>query len=418
MNKKIKIGLINVNNLEFELLEDGQKGDTFSLKQLDENKINFEKIFKQINDRTDKYYNEKLKEELKKQEKQLKDDFLSSKEYKSLENKIIKLEYELKLEKEKSKKEYDKLIENEYEKYEKMLELELKKQEVSIGDLYNRKINDLENQLKLKNDEYNSKLKEKDFEYNKKIDEIERKRIDNIKLIGENLENWINNEYNNSFGVHDDCLLEKTTKSIDGTKADFLFKVIDTKDDDVLGSVTIEAKSQHSVSNTLTKNEQFYSKLEKDRKNNNSEFSLLITELEPNDSFYIKKVNDEKYKNMFVVRPSYFLVFLSIIRYIFLKKKSIKIKEINFKDKKEIEENFNKMKDEILDNSVKNIDANLLNILKSSDAIQKEIDKINELANMALNKHLNTIRNKIKGFKINTVIKKIENLNENHNNEN
>lgn len=407
MGKKIKIGLLDKDNLEFELLEDAQKGDTFSLNEL--SSIDFTNIYKKIDQKNDEIYSQKLKEK----ESELYEKFLHSEEYISLSKKIDQLEYEKKVDNENYQKSLKfeiesktselnsriMLLNKEIEEINNKNSILLKNKELELQNLYDKQINDLKNQLE-----------KKEFEHKQKIEEIERKRNQNIKLLGNELEQWISDEYNNSFGVQDDCVLERTNKTIEGTKPDFLFKVIDT-DGSILGSVTIEAKSQHSTSNTSTKNEQYYPKLENDRKKNNSEFSLLITELEPNDSFIIKKINDVNYQNMFVVRPSYFLVFLSIIKFIYLKRKSIKIAEMNFKAKQQIIEDFNNLKNEILTNSIKNINGNLSNILKASDSIKKEAQKIDDLANTALNSHLNTIKNKIEGFKIVSIINKIEKAN-------
>lgn len=207
-----------------------------------------------------------------------------------------------------------------------------------------------------------------------------------------------------------DCKFEKTTKAIENTKPDFLFQVIDNIDNSILSSVIIEAKTQNSDSSR--KNSDFYNKLESDRKKNNCEFSLLITELEPDDAFIIKKVNDPNYENMFVVRPTYFITFLSIVRLFSLKRKDLKIIEINFKNKKDILDEFEKMKNQILDNSIKHIDTNVTTILKSSEIIKNNIAKIEEAANTVIEKHLKTIKNKIESFEINRINKKIEKLNE------
>lgn len=408
MSKKIGIRLVNKDELEFELLEDAQKGDTFSLKDLD--KIDFKSIYKKIDEKADEIYNVKLKEK----EREFYEKFLHSDAYISLENQVKQLKYEKQKDKENYEKSFKLEIENKTTELNSKIALLQKDLQASqaknLSDLKNK-----ENELKVIYESQILKLthesEKREIEYKQKIDEIERKRNqNNTKVLGNELEQWILNEYNNNFGVHDDCSLEKTNKSIDGTKPDFLFKVFDVEDKSILGTVTIEAKSQVSTSNTTLKNETHYDKLELDRKKNGSEFSLLISELEPNESFIIKKINDPNYQNMFVVRPSYFLVFLSIIRFIYLKQKLIKTAEMNFKTKQEILTEFNDLKNEILTRSIKNIDNNLAEIIKSSETIKKEAQKIDEAANIALNKHLNTIKNKIESFKINSITSKIEKI--------
>ncbi|MDE5841480.1 MAG: DUF2130 domain-containing protein, partial [Malacoplasma sp.] len=219
------------------------------------------------------------------------------------------------------------IIENEknkisLEKDRLISDLESKKNE-EINELKIKMSNadkDKELALQANNNEWELKLKDRENELNnshkEELERIERKKESNVKTLGEDLENWIQNEYNLTFGMIDGCSLEKTTKNIGGHKPDFLFSVYDNKTKQILGKVTIEAKTQMSVSETQKKNKDHFAKLEMDRNNHDSEFALLVSELEPEEIFYIKKVPNEKYQNMFIVRPRYFIAFLSIVRYI------------------------------------------------------------------------------------------------------
>lgn len=454
MSQKIKVKIIDIEKLEFELCQDAKKGDTFSLSE--SNDIDYSYIIRELSEGRSRLFNDQLLKE----KDNWKNEFKASQEYLSLSKKINDLENENKLlsnsinEKisiAETKKENE-LLKNFNENIER-INLELNSKNAEINELKNsfndkiknielenekkhsNKINELSNQLNLKDKEieninlsiqnriekekadiekiYNEKISILKEEHIEKINDIERKRRFTTKSLGEELENFISSEYNNYFGIISDCDLSKTNKSIEGTKPDFLFKVFNPKTNDVLGSVTIEAKTQQSVSESSKKNKDHFSKLERDRKNNFSEYSLLISELEPTDDFLIKKVNDPNYENMFVVRPSYFIPFLSLIRFIFLEKSKISTLQLDLKKKNEILEEFESLKNAILDNSIKNIESKVSEIIKNANNIKDSANKILSAAETVADKHLNTVRSKIESFKINKITKEIDSLKSN-----
>ncbi|MDE5545289.1 MAG: DUF2130 domain-containing protein [Malacoplasma sp.] len=438
MSKKIKIGIKNNENFEFEILEDAKKGDFFCLKEI--NEIDFSDLKKQIENKENDLVNKKLQQE----KENWTNEFKLSNDYRSLVDKIHQLEkineklqsdlhnkVELAISNTRieTQKEISDL-KNEIASHKLIIENEKNKISLEkdrlISDLENKKNEEI-NELKIKmsnadkdkelalqanNNEWELKLKDRENELNnshkEELERIERKKESNVKTLGEDLENWIQNEYNLTFGMIDGCSLEKTTKNIGGHKPDFLFSVYDNKTKQILGKVTIEAKTQMSVSETQKKNKDHFAKLEMDRNNHDSEFALLVSELEPEEIFYIKKVPDEKYQNMFIVRPRYFIAFLSIVRYIWIKKGDILREEINFEKKQDILNEFNLLKNEILSNSLRHIESNIQDITKTADSIEKSAMKIKEKSEKILDGHLNTIKNKIENFKITKIIKDIE----------
>lgn len=437
MGKKISIRIKDVENLEFEILENAQSGDFFSLKQI--NEIDFSNLEKQIQNMQNNFFKQKLEEE----KRNWLNEFIVSDQYKSLENDLIKAKNEIEkmkygFEKEKElaisktkneNKEQIHQLENKISTFEKDKEneiLKIKNEKDKIIHELNEKIlkADLEkeNSLQKKENEWELKYQNKinqlenenkekiinlENEHKIKIDEIERNKSSNAKVIGEELENWIQNEYNQTFGLIDGCKLEKANQVIGGHKPDFIFSVFDSSNQ-TLGKITIEAKTQKSHTETNKKNKDYFEKLEMDRKNNSSEFALLISELEPNETFYIKKAPDEKYQNMFITRPQYFITFLSIVRYIWIKKSDILREKINFKEKEKILNDFELLKNEILSNSLRHTEDGIRDITKLSENIEKDALKIRNKAETIVQKHLNTIRNKIENFKIKKTVKDTE----------
>ncbi len=415
MSKEIKIRIKDADQLVFEILEDSKQGDYFCLKNI--NNIDFTNLQTKILEKKDEYVNQLIAKE----KSNFINEFKLSDDYRSKERRINELEKNESIWKEKIQNEYSKAradvekdfvfkigkLEQEIDSLKKQHSIEIDNTKLKVQNELQTKISTLENQFTQINEKHKLDLREKEMEYSSKIEQIQREKNLNVKLLGNELENTLLQYYNDALSINDDCSLERTTKDVDGTKPDFIFKVIDY-DKSVLGSVIIEAKTQLPNSSTSKKNKEYFNKLEIDRKKHNAEFSLLVTELEQDDIFVIKKENS--YENMFVVRPAYFISFLSIMRYLFLKRRDIKKSEINFKNKQEIMNDFNKLKNEILDNSIKNIDKNVQEIIKCADNVSKHAQTITDSANVILNKHLETVKNKIENFKIQGIIKQIDNL--------
>ncbi|CEA12077.1 hypothetical protein MCCPF38_00720 [Mycoplasma capricolum subsp. capripneumoniae] len=164
-----------------------------------------------------------------------------------------------------------------------------------------------------------------------------------------------------------------------------------------------EMKSEQLNSHNKKKNSDHYKKLDDDRNKKNLDYALLVSALEYdiNDSL-IYRVND--YKDMFVIRPMYFISFLGVLKTIALKYKDLKLnklqQEIMFKEKQDILDEFEEFKNNLLDNALKHIDTKVSEINKSAENIKKEANKILEATELVINKHLNTVKNKINNFKI------------------
>lgn len=250
------------------------------------------------------------------------------------------------------------------------------------------------------------------------------KSLMNVKQLGEGLENWCHNEYMHyALSGFDTCTWEKDNKAvkdefdIKGTKADYIFKVYastDKKADELITSVACEMKSEDPTSNKKTRNADHYKKLDTDRTKKNCEYALLISELEwdqSNDS-PIRKVFE--YEKMYVVRPQYFVTFLSLITALGLKYQSLIIEEAKmreeFKDTEAIIQEFEELKNNILDNSLRHLENEVKDILTNAEAIQALSKKISDAASTIIEKRLDLIRRKIEGFAITKISKKIDKI--------
>ena len=293
----------------------------------------------------------------------------------------------------------------------------------------NGKISELESELKLKEQavkEANEKVETEkqlavantqvDFnrqitEYKDKIQLLEsRKNRMSIKDIGEDLENFMQTEYSNNGSWLEFGRWEKVNETIDGKKPDFKFSIFDV-DDSVISSVILEAKSEQLNSANKTKNSQHFEKLDADRKRNNAEYAILVSELEKEeDQFIFKKVND--FEKMFIVRPQYFIALLSLIYNLEIKKRGLQNLEIAFREKQEILAEFESMKNEIINQTIPHIQKKIEAIIKKAEQIEDLSQAIVSEARAALGKNnLSTLTNKIEDFKIRKLLNRIDAIN-------
>lgn len=314
------------------------------------------------------------------------------------------------------------------------LKLEILSANNEKTNIINNKQSEIEKELLKKDIEYQTTLNKLKDEYNEKIREQEQKINDlnlqksslNVKRLGEELENWCNTEYENYAQCgFNTCTWEKDNISVKeedeakGTKADYIFKVYANElinEKELLTSVACEMKNESPNSKTKKKNADHYNKLDKDRKKKNCEYALLVSELEwdqPND-LPIKKVKE--YEKMYVVRPQYFISFLSIVSSMSLKFKELlleRTKEIEkFKDTFTIKEEFEKFKNDLLDKPLAKLEKELNSIIKEANEIKASSDKIISFASTLISKTLVEMQNKINNFKIDRLVKKINKLEE------
>lgn len=397
MSKILNVSIINKNTLILE--EDAQKGDKIDLLSL--NNVDLSNIEKQIEAGVDIVYNRKLKE---------KEEALSAANKLTLENAKL-------------------AITNEYESKITELQTKLNTQETTIESKYTLKVKELEQeiinlkrQFELdKQEEINKITAEKD----KIINDLTRSKFGtNVKRIGERLEHWCENEFEeHSMNGFVNCTFEKDNVSIKedgetkGTKADYIFKVFcDEEKSMELASVACEMKSEDPNSTNKRKNSDHYKKLDADRKKKNCEYALLVSELEWNDDndVPIRKVKD--YDKMYVVRPQYFITFLNIIASLANKYQSVllekkKEKEL-FKETDEILKSFDEMRNAILDKQIARLTKEIDEVKKQCGYITSAVEKINGSVNKITDSIIEDIKNKIENFNIVKITKKINKLEE------
>ncbi|QWC00314.1 DUF2130 domain-containing protein [Mycoplasmatota bacterium] len=445
--------IIIVNSHTLKLNSDAKKGDEIDLLLLDH--VDTSILSKKIEEKKDEEYNKRLlaleKEFKLEKENEIQRALEETKEVitelklklKSQEESIKnQLNSKFNLEKEKLNyqiKELNQEKDNLLANKENEIDLAIAHKENEIKDDingYKQKIDQLEREktyiLNSKELEVKSAINEREKELNLHIKKLENKvskltlekSMMNIKKMGEELENWVDQEYqNHALNGFDACTWEKDNESIKGhgesrgTKADYIFRVYateDKKENEIITSVACEIKSEDPTSAYKKKNADHYEKLHKDRIKKNCEYALLISELEwdsVNDA-PIRKIPE--YDKMYMVRPQYFIVFLSIVTSLANAHKKLiteyNFEQAKFKDSEDILKEFDSMKDEILDRSLKYIEDKINDINESAEEIQKQAGKIIESSRVVLESHLRTVKNKIEQFSIKKISKQIKDL--------
>ena len=155
-------------------------------------------------------------------------------------------------------------------------------------------------------------------------EEIERVRDMKAKLstkmVGESLERYCETEFNKiRMTAFPNAYFEKDNEVVEHTKGDYIFRE-DTPEGTPLVSIMFEMKNEldleSSVSKTKHKNEDFFKKLDADRRKKGCEYAVLVSTLEPDSDYYNCGIVDVsyRYEKMYVIRPQFFIPFIGILR--------------------------------------------------------------------------------------------------------
>ena len=179
-------------------------------------------------------------------------------------------------------------------------ELQLQKQE---GELQAQSLkNEYSGMLKLK-DEQIEQLK--DF-----------KAKQSTKMVGESLERHCSDEFNKiRMTAFPNAYFEKDNEAVENTKGDFIFREADENGTEFI-SIMFEMKNESDTTATKHKNEDFFDKLDKDRKKKKCEYAVLVSTLEADSELYNSGIVDVSYRHekMYVVRPQMFITIITLLR--------------------------------------------------------------------------------------------------------
>lgn len=159
-----------------------------------------------------------------------------------------------------------------------------------------------ETQMKLKDDEI---AYYKDF-----------KARQSTKMIGESLEQHCLMEFNRyRSAMFPNAYFEKDNDARSGSKGDFIFRQSTQEGIEFL-SIMFEMKNEMDTTATKHKNEDFFKELDKDRREKNCEYAVLVSLLEADSEVYNQGIVDVSYRypKMYVIRPQFFIPMITILR--------------------------------------------------------------------------------------------------------
>ena len=176
-------------------------------------------------------------------------------------------------------------------------------------ELDKQKATNHENAIK---EQYELKLKaaQEQVEYNRDL-----KTRMSTKMIGETLEIHCATLFNQTMrSMLPNAYFEKDNDASGGTKGDFIFRDY-AEDGTEYVSIMFEMKNEADETATKHKNEDFFKKLDSDRRAKGCEFAVLVSLLEPDNELYNGGIVDVSYRydKMYVIRPQFFLPLISLL---------------------------------------------------------------------------------------------------------
>ena len=186
-----------------------------------------------------------------------------------------------------------------------------------------QKISELTREIELKNKEY--ELKEKnikesyDAQLKNKDEQLEYyrdfKARQSTKMIGESLEQHCSDEFNRIRSLFPRVYFEKDNDAKSGSKGDFIYRDYDEDGNEIV-SIMFEMKNEADETATKHKNEDFFKELDKDRREKNCEYAVLVSLLEIDNDLYNNGIVDvsHRYDKMYVIRPQFFIPLITLIR--------------------------------------------------------------------------------------------------------
>ena len=134
------------------------------------------------------------------------------------------------------------------------------------------------------------------------------------KMVGETLEAHCSNVFNGEMRpMFPNAYFEKDNDASGGSKGDFIFR--DYEDGVEYISIMFEMKNEMDETATKHKNEDFFRKLDADRRMKGCEYAVLVSLLEPESELYNGGIVDVSYRypKMYVIRPQFFRPMITLL---------------------------------------------------------------------------------------------------------
>lgn len=177
----------------------------------------------------------------------------------------------------------------------------------------NEAIAQVEKERDMQKAEYEAKLKaqHESLEYYKDL-----KTKMSTKMIGETLEQHCENSFNMiRSAAFRNAEFGKDNDAKEGSKGDYIYREKDDSGNEII-SIMFEMKNEMDTTATKHRNQDFFSKLDKDRTAKNCEYAVLVSMLEADNEMYNQGIVDVsyEYEKMYVIRPQFFIPMITILR--------------------------------------------------------------------------------------------------------
>ena len=215
-----------------------------------------------------------------------------------------------KLEEKNNKLESDKKdLEFKIKQNDNLREIEVRK---AVEELKDEK-HAVELKLQSEKEKHDALIDEKDkvIEYYKDL-----KTKMSTKMVGETLEQHCEIQFNQLRATaFKNVYFEKDNDSKTGSKGDYIYRENDELGNEIV-SIMFEMKNEMDTTATKHKNEDFFKELDKDRREKNCEYAVLVSLLESDNELYNAGIVDVSYKydKMYVVRPQCFIPIITVLR--------------------------------------------------------------------------------------------------------
>ncbi|MBK7690368.1 MAG: DUF2130 domain-containing protein [Bacteroidetes bacterium] len=246
-------------------------------------------------------------------------------------------------------------------------------------------------------EKYAAELKTKDDIIKMKDEEITLRKDMKLKLstkmIGETLEQHCEMEFNKLRATaFPKAYFEKDNNSKTGSKGDFIYRESDEAGNEII-SVMFEMKNEGDETVLKKKNEDFFKELDKDRREKNCEYAVLVTLLEADNELYNTGIYDvsHKYEKMYVVRPQFFIPIITLLRNAAMNSMKAKAELALVKNQNVDITNFENKINAFKEGFAKNYDLASRQFKTAIDEIDKTIDHLHKTKD-ALLSSVNNLR--------------------------
>lgn len=254
----------------------------------------------------------------------------------------------------------------------------------------NEAIAQVEKERDMQRAEYEAKLKaqQESLEYYKDL-----KTKMSTKMIGETLEQHCENSFNMiRSAAFRNAEFGKDNDAKEGSKGDYIYREKDDSGNEII-SIMFEMKNEMDTTATKHRNQDFFSKLDKDRTAKNCEYAVLVSMLEADSELYNQGIVDVSYdyEKMYVIRPQFFIPMITILRNAAMNSMDYK-RQLNDIKNQEIDiTHFEERIDNFKTAFSKNYNTASKQFNTAIEEIDKTIDHLNKVKDN-LQKSLNNLR--------------------------